>query len=289
MAKRLVNLCISFLVGALDWVWRRVGRSLGRLEHGRCVVLAFHSVTAGERSRFGRQMDLLLRRAKPVRADIRVLPCQGGRYAAVTFDDGLECLVDNALPELSKRRIPVTVFVVTEALGRYPEWRYLGGDDPSKDRVMSEEQLRALPSELVAIGSHTMTHPMLPALANEQLSREILGSRLKLEQILNQEVKLLSFPYGAFDARAVELCHQAGYERVFTALPVFAFTDPEEYVSGRVGVAATDWPIEFRLKLAGAYRWLPHAYVWKHRILSRFSGQRITQTGRSNAEEKRIA
>jgi hypothetical protein len=51
-------------------------------------------------------------------------------------------------------------------------------------------------------------------------------------------------------------------------LPVLAFLEPKEFVTGRVGVSPTDWPMEFRLKLAGAYRWLPYAFAWKRRILS---------------------
>jgi peptidoglycan/xylan/chitin deacetylase (PgdA/CDA1 family) len=266
MPKRIVNLCGSSLVGAVDWLWERLSRFLGHPEHGRCVVLAFHSVTAGERSRFGRQMDVLLRRAKPVRADVKSLPEGSGRYAAITFDDGLQCVVDNALPELERRGIPSTLFIVTGVLGCNADWEYRGGDDPSGQTTMTEAQLRGLPSELVTIGSHTMSHPLLPSLGEEHLSQELLGSRSRLKELLGREVRLLSFPYGAFDDRVVERCRESGYTRVFTALPVHAFAVSEEFVSGRVGVTPCDWPIEFRLKLAGAYRWLPYAFAWKRRV-----------------------
>jgi peptidoglycan/xylan/chitin deacetylase (PgdA/CDA1 family) len=238
------------------------------------MVLAYHSVTAGERGRFGRQMDFLLRRAKPVRADVAALPDGRGRYAAVTFDDGLQCVVDNALPELEKRGIPSTLFVVTGFLGRDAGWEYRGGDDPSGQKMMTEAELRDLPSELVAIGSHAVSHPLLTSLGEEDLNRELLASRSKLKELLGQEVNLLSFPYGAFDDRVVERCRESGYTRVFTALPVYAFAVSEDFVSGRVGVAPCDWPIEFRLKLAGAYRWLPYAFAWKRGILRGFGAVR---------------
>jgi hypothetical protein len=64
------------------------------------------------------------------------------------------------------------------------------------------------------------------------------------------------------------LCREAGYERIFTTLPVFAFAEPGEFVVGRVRVDPTDWPLEFRLKLAGAYRWLPAAFAFKRLIVS---------------------
>jgi peptidoglycan/xylan/chitin deacetylase (PgdA/CDA1 family) len=279
MLKRVVNLSGSLLV----WVWDRLQ------SRGGCVVLAYHSVTSEQRTQFARQMDVLARNTTPVSAAIESLPEHGGRYAAVTFDDGLENIIINALPELAQRKIPSTLFIVTEALGTNPKWEYFGGDDPSQQRVMTEQQLRQLPSELVTIGSHTMTHPVLPTVLNhDQLQRELAGSRAKLENILGRGVKLFSFPYGAFSDGVVEGCREACYDRVFTALPGFAFTQPKEFVSGRVGVNPTDWPIEFRLKLAGAYRWLPYAFALKRKLRSllRPGGAPVlsAQTG-----EKRIA
>jgi peptidoglycan/xylan/chitin deacetylase (PgdA/CDA1 family) len=192
---------------------------------------------------------------------------------AVTFDDGLESILDNVLPELRMRSIPVTLFAVPDALGRNRAWEHRGGDDTRNERVMSREQLRRLPSELVTIGSHSLTHAFLPTTDEKQLERELAGSRVELEEILDRPVKLFSFPYGGFNEQVIEGCRNAGYERVFTALPFRAFSKPGEFVTGRVGTAATDWPIEFRLKLVGAYRWLPYAFVWKRRVLSVVGGR----------------
>jgi len=81
-------------------------------------------------------------------------------------------------------------------------------------------------------------------------------------------VTTFSFPYGAFNAQLVEWCRDAGYERVFTTLPVIASSEPEEFAVGRVSVEPTDWSLEFRLKVLGAYRWLPLAYKMKRAIFS---------------------
>ena len=132
---------------------------------------------------------------------------------------------------------------------------------------MTAEQLQKLPSDLVAIGSHTMTHPCLPVLSEDDAKRELAGSRKNLEKILRREVRLFSFPHGAFNGQLINWCREAGYERVFTISPTMAFSDPREYVTGRVLADATDWNLEFCLKVLGAYRWLPHAFRWKHRIL----------------------
>ena len=268
MLKRLVNLAGSIVVAISDWLRARVTHWLGQRTRSTCVVLAYHSVPATKRTRFAEQMNMLLRFAKPVRTDIEALPRDGGHYAAITFDDGLTNIIENALPVLRGKGIPATLFVVTEALGGNPSWEHFGGDDPSAHKVMSEEQLRHLPSDLITIGSHTMTHPVLPKIDGSQLRPELGGSRQRLKSLVGGEVNQFSFPYGVFSEAVIEGCREAGYERVFSALPIFAFAEPKEYLTGRVGVSITDWPIEFRLKLAGAYRWLPYAYDLKRKALS---------------------
>jgi hypothetical protein len=89
--------------------------------------------------------------------------------------------------------------------------------------------------------------------------------------VLNIDVSLFSFPYGSFNSTLVQLCRDAGYARVFTTLPFLAFGKLEEFVSGRVTVEPTDWPIEFRLKILGSYRWLPLAITLKRQMRSSFS------------------
>lgn len=288
MMKRVINLGVSLVVAAADWALGRLSRIIGRTRPSTCVVFAYHSVPPSQRAQFARQMDVLTRHTKPIRADVETLPNDGGHYAAVTFDDGLQNILENALPELKERGIPATLFIVTSALGGNPSWEHFSGDDPSQERAMTEQQLQGLASDNVTIGSHTMTHPVLPRIDDEHLRQELVGSRVRLETMLNRGIKLLSFPYGAFDERVIERCREAQYDRVFTALPVLAFTRPQEFVTGRVGVTPVDWPIEFRLKLAGAYRWLPYVFALKRKIFSAIRGSRTHPLG-LKPEPKRVA
>jgi peptidoglycan/xylan/chitin deacetylase (PgdA/CDA1 family) len=274
MLKRLANLAGSLVVWTTDGLSENLCRLVGRPLPRRCVVLAYHSVAAEQRALFVQQMEMLLKQAQVVHADIQALPEQGGHYVAITFDDGYEDIVDNALAELSKRGMPSTVFIITELLGCKRNWEHRGGEDTSEVRLMSPEQLRNLPSDLVRIGSHTMTHAFLPRLEVGKMQEELSGSRAKLEKLLNREVKTFALPYGAYNDTVLRICREAGYERVFTGLPVFAFALPGEFLTGRAVVGLTDWPIEFRLKAAGAYRWLPWAYALKRRMMSAVRGKR---------------
>lgn len=270
-SDRILKLGISLFVFGFDAVRNVVLQLFGVRRQGYCVVLYYHAVPNKHRSEFSRQMDMLLRCAKPVASNYTETCSPGERCVAVTFDDGLESVIENALPELERRSIPSTIFVVPESLGKFPIW--MAGPSPSNNpgRVMSLGQLRNLRGSLVTVGSHSLTHPNLSKIAIAEAREQIFRSRALLTEMLGKEVLLFSFPYGAFNQELVSCCREAGYERVFTSLPILALTKPDEFVLGRVGVEPTDWPIEFRLKLAGAYRWLPAAIEMKRRMRIRWT------------------
>jgi peptidoglycan/xylan/chitin deacetylase (PgdA/CDA1 family) len=222
--------------------------------------LNYHSIPADQRKAFGRQMDILKSCVTPlrIRPDATLEP--GHHCAAVTFDDGFENFIEEALPELRSRNIPATVFIIVQALGK--EF----GSKERFEKVMSVDQMRELPSDLVNIGSHTLTHPFLPGASNEDAHREITESRVELERLLGQPISMFSFPFGGFKEEHIEMCRAAGYQRIFTTLPYMAFTSRQEFAVGRIRADTFDWPLETRLKLAGAYRWLPLAFSLKKNI-----------------------
>ncbi len=256
---RVVKLLISVVVFAIQWSVQSLRRVLGLRERTSAVVLYYHSVRDEERSRFAMQMDKLLAYCRPIPADSQPPFDPGKRYAAVTFDDGLQSVVKNALPELSKRHIPCTIFIIADALGKQADWITYKKQNGPREFVISAEQLHTLPRAGVTIGAHTLTHPKLTAIGLDLAKREIVESRAKLEKLLGREVRLFSFPYGDFDEQLVECCISAGFTRAFASLPGSAFAEPGEFLTGRVSVKPSDWRLEFRLKLLGAYSWLPLA------------------------------
>ena len=219
---RILKLLISLVFWVAASTWNQLGRLLGRKPKGTCTVLYYHAIPTSQRELFARQMDLLLRCAMPVRADL-IEPVQAGsRSAVVTFDDGYVSVAENALPELEKRRIPATIFIVTRLLGQSPGWLGEKYAASKWEIAMTGEQLRALPRELVTFGSHTMTHPRLTQVSVEDATREIVESRRELESLTGERVTLFSFPFGLYNAELVGLCREAGYRRAFTTVPCAA-------------------------------------------------------------------
>jgi peptidoglycan/xylan/chitin deacetylase (PgdA/CDA1 family) len=255
--KRLLKLAISLLVRVWDVFVAFALRLLGRRPRPSCVVIYYHAINPGQRPRFARQMDDLLRLAKPI--DLSGVPDSPAHWCAVTFDDGFVSVLENALPELEPRNIPATFFVPTGSLGASPAW--VKAASPARhQRVLSAEQLAGLKDHrLLAIGSHSISHPNFLKLDLAQARRELEQSKAQLEAIVGHKVGLFSFPHGDCDAQTIALARAAGYDRVFTINPCNAFTGPDNFVVGRVLVDPGDWPLEFRLKVQGAYRWLAKA------------------------------
>ncbi len=261
--NRVAKLLISAAYYVAREVLRSVSRLLGKRQPGLAVGIYYHQVPTEQRARFARQMDLLVRWSKPIRADhMEPLPARR-RYVMVTADDGWMSFVENALPELRSRRIPVTIFLIADRTG--------DSMGEAADRIVSEEELRGLfpdiASGLVTIGSHTSTHACITRLDRREAWRELADSRTRLQRILNRDVTLFCFPFSSQSAEAVEMCRAAGYVRVFGGMPAPALGDPHEFLIGRTRVDPTDWLVEFHLKLIGAYDWVPFASDLKRRVL----------------------
>jgi peptidoglycan/xylan/chitin deacetylase (PgdA/CDA1 family) len=83
-------------------------------------------------------------------------------------------------------------------------------------RALSSDELRELAEGgLVEIGCHTVTHPKLSSLALSLQRDEIVGSKSRLEELLNRRIKSFAYPYGRpcdYTAETVAVVKGAGYD-----------------------------------------------------------------------------
>jgi peptidoglycan/xylan/chitin deacetylase (PgdA/CDA1 family) len=69
--------------------------------------------------------------------------------------------------------------------------------DRGQHRCLTEDELRELATgELVEIGAHTLTHPVLSQLPPDEQQHEIGGSRRRLEALIGRNVTSFAYPYG---------------------------------------------------------------------------------------------
>jgi peptidoglycan/xylan/chitin deacetylase (PgdA/CDA1 family) len=143
-------------------------------------------------------------------------------WPEVTFDDGHISNLDLALPLLQAHDLTAKFFVTVGWTGRRAG--YLGWQD-----------LRALRDAGHQIGAHGWSHRFLTQCGDEDLKRELLTSRLVLEDKLGIEVTSMACPGGRYDRRVISACRTAGYQRVYTSVPEME-RFPQSFLVGRVNV-----------------------------------------------------
>jgi len=82
--------------------------------------------------------------------------------------------------------------------------------------LASWAELRRLDSAIVAVGSHTLTHVILPGTPPDELEIEVRDSRRRLEDGLERPVDLFAYPNGDHDA-TTEACVRRHYRAAVTA------------------------------------------------------------------------
>lgn len=255
--KRILKLLISLGVRASDVMTTAWARLTGRPVPGSCIVIYYHGIRPEFRAGFARQMDDVARLTTALPGDHAGPLEPGRRYSMVTFDDGFISYIEQALPELEARGLPSTNFVPTGSLGKPPQWIKRAGHPGLLETVMTPEQLAELGQRpLATIGSHSINHPDFLTLDPATAAREFAESKHALESVLRRPVTTFSFPHGRFNRSLATQALEAGYSRLFGIQPHPARETTAHNLLGRVAVEPDDWPLEFRLKLLGAYRWM---------------------------------
>lgn len=228
----------------------------------RALVLCYHAVSedwphalSTGLATLERQLTgLLRRRFRP--ASAAELLHGNGRLLHVTFDDAFRS-VERALPVLERLGLPATVFACPgfadggRPLG-VPELAADARKYPDALATMDWDELRGLAGRGIEIGSHTVGHPHLPALSDEELERELRRSRDRLEDELARPCRFLAYPFGDEDARVRAAAAAAGYEAAF-ALP--GREDRiDRFALPRVGVYRGDGGLRWLLKTSAVAR-----------------------------------
>jgi peptidoglycan/xylan/chitin deacetylase (PgdA/CDA1 family) len=141
----------------------------------------------------------------------------------VTFDDAYRDIVP-VLPLLHDLNLPATVFVSTAYAdeGAPLAVSELAADVEARPEALATMDwagLREIAEHGVEIGSHTVSHPHLTRLSDEELDHELRDSRTRIEDELRRPARLLAYPYGEHDARVQDAARRAGYAAAFAQWP----------------------------------------------------------------------
>lgn len=269
------------------------------------LILAYHNVVpdsaapVGDRSlhlplsRFRTQLDRLGRTHELVDLSaVRDAPTAPARpRAAITFDDAYRGALTLALPELSRRGIPATVFVAPGLLGGAGCWwdvlaapdggglaasvrdhvlDALRGDGadalawarassmpieslPAYAGIATEEELRTVAAlPGVRFGAHTWTHCNLARVGPDAVERELVAPLAWLRERFERVLPWLAYPYGLSAPDTAAIAQRAGYEAALAIDGGWVAPDAAAaFVLPRLNVAAGLSPDGFILRASG--------------------------------------
>lgn len=157
----------------------------------------------------------------------------------ITFDDGLRnnMIAYDILKNLEDNTFKpkATIFMIGSRIGR--------------SQYLTEEQIKEISdSGIISIQSHTMTHPFFNDKENTgsiDLTEEIRGSKLLLEEITGKKVTAFAYPYGSYNSKVIDEVKKY-YDYAVTTKSGIANTKDNSYELVRVRVSFDTTLEEFK-------------------------------------------
>lgn len=192
------------------------------------------------------------------------------RSVVLTFDDGYENFLTEALPVLRQHDFSATVFLISAYLGGRNDWAP-PPDGLGVQRMLSAGQACEVAASGIEIGAHTRTHLDLATASPEQIDEQLAGSRRDLEGLVGGAVESFAYPYGNVSAAAVRASR-----RIFSAACTTTLAragDTDVHVLPRVDAYYLRSTRTLLQAVSGKLDWYLTLRRWA-RALNRFEGFR---------------
>jgi peptidoglycan/xylan/chitin deacetylase (PgdA/CDA1 family) len=162
----------------------------------------------------------------------------------ITFDDGYENNYDCAYPVLRMYRIPATIFITAENMG--------------KEGFLTWQQVREMAENGVDIGSHGMTDVIFTEIKDkERLKNEIFKSKELIEGRIGKKVNFISYPLGQFNENIIDMVKDAGYLGACATNPGGDYPAHDPYALKRIRISRTsDSLFVFFIESSGYYTFI---------------------------------
>lgn len=240
----------------------------------RIPILMYHSVADEDESalrqyyriattppQFLNQMTWLHEqgyRAVSIGSAVRML--QTGRSSAeklvvITFDDGYLNFCQHAYPALERFGFTATIFLPTASIAEQSLTF-------NRRLCMTWGNVRDLQRHGISFGSHTVSHPQLYALDQEQIREEVLRSRQTIEDQTGSAVDSFAYPYAfpqtdkPFKVMLRRILEECGYRYGVCTRIGRAGVASDPLFLERLPVNSADDPALLEAKMEGAYDWV---------------------------------
>ena len=118
------------------------------------------------------------------------------RPVVISFDDGYESVYENAYPIMQALGFTGIMYIIVDYVG--------------SQGYMDVGQIQEMTANGWEIGSHSMTHPHLPAV-HDQINYEAGQSKSRLASEIGVSVETFAYPYGEIDSFVVDKVAEYGY------------------------------------------------------------------------------
>ena len=131
------------------------------------------------------------------------------KYIILTVDDGYEDNYTVLFPLLKKYNMKAVIFLVSGI--KTNQWT-IKSDDEKEFRLLNDtEVLKMQESGLIEFGGHTLTHPSLKKISDEEAIIEINEDKKLTEKRLNKALDVFAYPYGHRKESTKNIVKKAGY------------------------------------------------------------------------------
>jgi peptidoglycan/xylan/chitin deacetylase (PgdA/CDA1 family) len=222
-------------------------------------ILFYHRVAdaddelAVSPARFRSQMESLAAaglRGIDVLAAADALASDFDGLVGLSFDDGYRDVAEHALPVLEELGFTATVFVATAVTDGRARFEWYDRQPP----LLGWDEIRRLDAGgTLRFEAHTVTHPNLLGLADDEAEREIAGSREELQERLGRPVEAFCYPAGLFGERERVLVERAGFRVAVSCEPGPNLPSTDRLALRRIQVDRRDTLLDFRAKIGGGF------------------------------------
>jgi peptidoglycan/xylan/chitin deacetylase (PgdA/CDA1 family) len=168
----------------------------------------------------------------------------------LSFDDGYQDVADHAQPVLERLGFTATVFIATGVTDGRSRFTWYERQPP----LMSWDTIRELDAAgTLRFEAHTVTHPNLLQLPDEDARREIAESKAELEQRLGRTVDAFCYPAGLFGPRERAYVSDAGFTAAVSCEPGVNTPSTDPLALRRRQIDRRDTMLDFRAKVAGGH------------------------------------
>lgn len=180
--------------------------------------------------------------------------CVSQKQVVLTFDDGFGSMWESVFPLLQEFGFRATFFIIPGYVGKTlwgnpitRTWSWQERPGQIAFPMMAWDQIARMSKAGMEIGSHTLTHPNLNELGDEDAQREICGSKACLEEKLGVPVRGFCYPRGRFTNALARFVEEAGYGYACTTQPGNATAESDRFLLPRIPGPASVSDLVFRL------------------------------------------